>query len=245
MLTFYEIFRLITWPFMPALLRSNRRILKKFVTTKNAANFKLLDVGGRKSPYTIGLEAEVTVIDLPKQNEIQKRLNLGLTSETIDIIHKKRSNIVSIILGDFLVNDFPTAFFDGVVSVEVLEHIEQDDLFLKQIYRILQPGGWVYLTTPNGDYIKNEPPNFNPDHKRHYTKDQLTFLMSSNFDEAKIWYGVKPGKYHYWGSKSFSLKHPVLTAKSMICNLISNQESRSLSPDSKKAVHLFALARKS
>ena len=38
----------------------------------------IIDVGGRKSPYTIGLNAMVTILDKQPENEIQKSLNLGI-----------------------------------------------------------------------------------------------------------------------------------------------------------------------
>ncbi len=37
---------------------------------------------------------------------------------------------------------------DQVVALNVLEHIEQDELALRQIFRILKPGGFCYLEVP-------------------------------------------------------------------------------------------------
>ncbi|KXK27781.1 MAG: type 11 methyltransferase, partial [Bacteroidetes bacterium OLB12] len=39
--------------------------------------------------------------------------------------------------------------FDSVVSFQVIEHIENDHLFLQEINRVLKPGGIALLTTPN------------------------------------------------------------------------------------------------
>ena len=49
---------------------------------------KILDVGGRKSPYTIGIPAEITIIDLPRDSEIQQKLNLGINSTVIRSNHE-------------------------------------------------------------------------------------------------------------------------------------------------------------
>jgi 2-polyprenyl-3-methyl-5-hydroxy-6-metoxy-1,4-benzoquinol methylase len=39
--------------------------------------------------------------------------------------------------------------FDVVISLEVLEHVESPAAMLREVRRILKPGGWFYLTCPN------------------------------------------------------------------------------------------------
>src|SRR5690349_2313733 len=39
--------------------------------------------------------------------------------------------------------------YDFVVSFQVIEHIQDDHLFLREIHRVLKPGGTALLTTPN------------------------------------------------------------------------------------------------
>jgi SAM-dependent methyltransferase len=41
--------------------------------------------------------------------------------------------------------------FDCVVSIDVLEHLKQDQPFLKEIKRVLKPNGRAIVTVPNGD----------------------------------------------------------------------------------------------
>lgn len=244
MITLYETVRIVLEPFFPALLYYSRHDLKKILKDNHKDNFQLLDVGGRKYPYTIGLPTKVTIIDLPRREEIQKKLNLGLSEKVLADIKIKRSNIDSVVIDDMLKNKFPDDSFDGVVSVEVIEHIENDDLFIQQINRVLKPGAWVYLSTPNGDYIKNEPPHFNPDHKRHYTKEMLTKLLTQYFDEVVVWYGIKTGVNRYRGLSPFSIMRPLKTMLSMLSNTISIFESRNLKYQSHRTAHLFAVARK-
>ncbi len=45
--------------------------------------------------------------------------------------------------------DFPDASFDYVVSIEGIEHIENHFSFLREVRRVLRPGGVLILTTPN------------------------------------------------------------------------------------------------
>lgn len=44
--------------------------------------------------------------------------------------------------------DFGDATFDGVISVEVMEHVASLHDYLKDIHRILKPGGFFLWTTP-------------------------------------------------------------------------------------------------
>jgi SAM-dependent methyltransferase len=42
--------------------------------------------------------------------------------------------------------------FDGVILSEILEHVERDVDGLKEVLRVLKPGGVVAITVPNADY---------------------------------------------------------------------------------------------
>ena len=44
---------------------------------------------------------------------------------------------------------FKTNFFDIVTSIHSIEHLIYPDLFVAEIYRILKPGGYVVIVTPN------------------------------------------------------------------------------------------------
>jgi ubiquinone/menaquinone biosynthesis C-methylase UbiE len=47
---------------------------------------------------------------------------------------------------------FPDDSFDAAILSEVLEHIEDDVAGLKEVYRVLKPGGVVAITVPNANY---------------------------------------------------------------------------------------------
>ena len=56
-----------------------------------------------------------------------------------------------------VINDRPRATAPFLVNVEVLEHLEQPVLFLKSLFRLLEPGGFGFITAaitaPNADHI--------------------------------------------------------------------------------------------
>ena len=72
--------------------------------------------------------------------------------------------------------------FDTIISFQVIEHIEDDDLFLNEIFRILRPGGKAIITTPN---IKMSLTR-NPWHIREYTSKELVAISSKYFPNVKI-----------------------------------------------------------
>ena len=204
-MTKYEYMRWLTFPLMTTHLITVRNDIKNLLKLikRDKANVSVLDVGGRKSPYTINVLADVTLLDVPQESGTREALNLGFTSDILKTIQKKRSNIKDVIIEDMTKSTLPDAAYDAVVCIEVIEHVEEDDVFVKNIAKVIRDGGCAYFTTPNGDYIKNEGPDKNPDHIRHYTRNELQALLEKHFDKAEVRYAVKTGKYRVWGLKSF------------------------------------------
>jgi SAM-dependent methyltransferase len=243
-MTPYEWARLGAAPLLPVLHNRVRREIRSLMGRASSSGrpYRILDVGGRRSPYTIGVDAEVTILDLPRESEVQHKLELGLNERVLARIQARRSNVVRVLLEDMTRCSLPEGSFDGVVSVEVIEHVPDDDAFMEQVARVLKPGGWCYFTTPNGDYVKNEPPNYNPDHLRHYRAEQLEQLLRRHFARVRVIYGVRTGRHRARGLRSLSPRRPVAAAVTAFSNLMSHAESRGLDEQRLRTAHLFATA---
>jgi SAM-dependent methyltransferase len=239
--TRYELLRRGLEPLLPPLYKTVRRKLM-IEAGRRPYPCRILDVGGRKSPYTIGIPGRITVIDLPRQSEVQNALNLGITDAIADEVTRRRSNIDAFIFGDMTRSDIPSEAFDVVVSVEVLEHVEEDGLFLDEVSRVLKPGGCFFMTTPNGDFVVNR----NPDHKRHYKRAELSMLLEDRFASVEVEYAIAAGTYRRLGLKSWSIRKPITTAMSALGNVINSIQSSkpALSSSSSGTHHLIAMARK-
>lgn len=70
--------------------------------------------------------------------------------------------------------------FDLVVSFQVIEHIDNDRLFLREIHRVLKPGGTAMITTPNRVMSLTR----NPWHVREYLPDELADLAGKFFSQV-------------------------------------------------------------
>lgn len=75
-----------------------------------------------------------------------------------------------------------TGGVDLVVSSQVVEHLWDQDRFVRECARVLRPGGRLVLTTPNR---RTFPPG-NPFHSRELDAGELTDLMSPHLEVTGI-----------------------------------------------------------
>ncbi len=218
MATLFEHIYMTLEPLTEVHFRKVRRLLKERITRKD---FVLLDIGGRRSQYTIGLACRVYIVDLPQETELQRQLGLALSQEMIATLYRHRSNIDQVRLEDFTRTTLPDSCFDGAVSVEVIEHVRDDHAFVHQLHRVLRPGAFAVLTTPNGETVRN----VNPDHVRHYARKELELILMQQFSEVDVFYGQRMG-YLYKASQPLwtsRLLNDMPTAPwRMLCLLLSN-----------------------
>lgn len=50
--------------------------------------------------------------------------------------------------------------FDAIIATEIIEHVAHPDQFLKGLAKLLKPGGFIMLSTPNGKWMMNTLPRF-------------------------------------------------------------------------------------
>lgn len=72
---------------------------------------------------------------------------------------------------------FDDASFDCVISFQVIEHIGRDAEFVREIHRVLRPGGRFIVTTPNAPMSLTR----NPWHVREYRAEELRRLLAGPF----------------------------------------------------------------
>ena len=98
-------------------------------------------------------------------------------------------------------NNFEDNTFDWVVSFQVIEHIQDDKTYLKEINRVLKPEGKLIFTTPNLKMSLTR----NPFHIREYTVEKMAALVKNNFsvlDHQGIFGAPKMMDYHNKNAKT-------------------------------------------
>ncbi len=141
----------------------------------------ILDLGGVSvgSPdgalITMGYPYQfkkLTIVDLPSDDRHTYYRDLD-RAEQVDTSHGKVEYVYHC-MSDL--ERYPDNCFDLVFSGETIEHISeiQADKVLKNAFRILKPGGWFCLDTPNRKATKMHNVGLtNPDHKIEYTHAKL------------------------------------------------------------------------
>jgi ubiquinone/menaquinone biosynthesis C-methylase UbiE len=104
---------------------------------------RLLDVGCGNGAYTLELATvfeHVVAIDVEPAHlqELAGHLAGHLQSRTVEVRQMSAEAI-----------DFPDGSFDAVTAIEVLEHVADLQLTMREIERVLEPGGLLYVSVPN------------------------------------------------------------------------------------------------
>ncbi|MFD0963102.1 class I SAM-dependent methyltransferase [Pseudofulvibacter geojedonensis] len=93
--------------------------------------------------------------------------------------------------------------FDSVISFQVIEHIKDYNSYLKEIKRVLKPGGKAYLTTPNKIHTIAR----NPWHYKEFSKDELETITKKHFNQISILGiegSIKTEQYYFNNKKNVS-----------------------------------------
>ena len=168
----------------------HQRLLKAYVAAKPWISGDLLEVGcGEGRGVEELLPLAKSYIGLDKIGEVISMLNAKFPG--VDF----RQAVIPPFDG------FSDNSFDTIVSFQVIEHIQDDRLFLQEIYRMLKPGGKAIISTPNITHTLSR----NPWHEREYKPQELIDLAAGIFDkvEAKgIGGNDKVWAYHEANRKS-------------------------------------------
>lgn len=131
-----------------------------------------------------------------------KRNNTSGTTIGVDIVREPLEKLASQLPGvpllrfNILDCPLPDQCVDAVVALNVLEHIDRDDLALKQIHRILKPGGVLILEVPAGPELYDEYDKLLL-HYRRYTRAHLLDLLTDS--DFKITRATHLGCFIYPG----------------------------------------------
>jgi 2-polyprenyl-3-methyl-5-hydroxy-6-metoxy-1,4-benzoquinol methylase len=94
---------------------------------------------------------------------------------------------------DVLGLSYADSTFDVVLSMETIEHVPDETMYLEEIRRVLRPGGRLVLSTPQNSF--GAVP-FNGNHFKEYSLKELKALVSKYFEIEHV-IGFKAGRVYF------------------------------------------------
>jgi 2-polyprenyl-6-hydroxyphenyl methylase/3-demethylubiquinone-9 3-methyltransferase len=128
---------------------NRRRHAIALLTTVLTPSARILDIGAAQGNFSLQLAEmgfDVTWNDL--RGELADYVRL-----------KQERGTLHFAAGNAFELEFPQPF-DAVLITEIIEHVAHPDQFLASVGRLLRPGGYIVMTTPNGAYFRNRLPRF-------------------------------------------------------------------------------------
>ena len=98
----------------------------------------------------------------------------------------------------------PDDSVDGVVALNVLEHIEKDELALKHLYRILKPGGVMHIEVPAGQNLYDIYDEYLLHHRRYSLMGIETKVEAAGFkilNSTHLGFSIYPA---FWAVKKMN-----------------------------------------
>jgi SAM-dependent methyltransferase len=97
------------------------------------------------------------------------------------------SDNLEFIVSDCLRLPFDDDEFDCAVSFETLEHMEDHEGLLTEFRRVLKPGGFLLLSSPDKAVYSDQQQNRNEFHVRELYRDEFESLLRAHFPAYRLW----------------------------------------------------------
>lgn len=113
---------------------------------------------------------------------------IGLEIAPEAIAFAKKRGVQNVVQGSISDPPFAAGSFDLVLSLDVIEHVDNDVHILDSLYEIVKPGGYLVVTVPAFESLWSEHDEINQ-HKRRYRVPQLKRMMeAAGFEVSRITY---------------------------------------------------------
>ncbi len=90
------------------------------------------------------LHAGMKLLHIAPEKSLQKLLQ----QQSTDYYSADLNSPLARLTMDITKIDFPNGYFDAIICNHVLEHIPDDLQAMRELYRVLKPGGWAILQVP-------------------------------------------------------------------------------------------------
>ncbi len=178
-----------------------------FKKRKNSSDVRVLDAGSGFGQYSWYVA---------RKNPLWEIHGIELKEEQVEDCNQFFSQ-TSISKASFFTGDLTryqkTDYYDLVLSIDVMEHIEEDVKVFENFHASMRSGGLLLISTPSdqgGSGVEHEhDESFIEEHVRDgYGKEEITRkLQSAGFNDIEVRYTYgKPGSLSW----KLSMKYPIL-----------------------------------
>ena len=138
------------------------------------AQMKVLDIAcgagygtnliGEVARQAVGVDVDAGAVEFAKQNYVSPK--------------------VQYLVGDALRLQFEAGSFGRVISFETIEHLSDIPSYLKEIVRVMRPGGIYIVSTPLVKQTTRKPQN--PHHHIEYSRPDFEKLLAEYFPQIEM-----------------------------------------------------------
>ena len=116
-------------------------------------------------------------------------VGVDINRKTIEEARKRygRNKKVKFVVADALRLPFKNEQFDVVVSIENIEHVNDQRKYIEEAKRVLKKGGLLIVSTPNGEHFGHRlrklvgvKQHGNPFHLHEFSEDELAALLEDD-----------------------------------------------------------------
>jgi SAM-dependent methyltransferase len=132
--------------------------------------------GGEKRILNAGIATGATSVMLQNFGQVT---SLEYDDECVRFV--RESVGIEVDQGSLTELPYPSSSFDLVCAFDVVEHIEEHQKALLEIYRVLQPRGVVFLTVPAFQFLWSEHDVVNHHYRRYRLRQLMELLKSCGF----------------------------------------------------------------
>lgn len=112
---------------------------------------------------------------------------IDINDETINKAKEKyNTNNIEFRQGDILQIPFADQSFDIITCFETLEHVEEHDIVLSELKRVLKRSGLLFISTPEKSNYRDKRRYNNPFHKKELYIHEFKELLNQQFKFASF-----------------------------------------------------------
>jgi SAM-dependent methyltransferase len=114
----------------------------------------------------------------------------GIDVSLLALGYSRKRGLQNLVQGDITRLPFADGSMDLLLALDVMEHVERDDLMIREFRRVLRPGGWLMATVPAHPWLWSDHDRALHHHRR-YTKGSLRKLLRhGDFRPRRLTYGI-------------------------------------------------------